>query len=65
MCQRVSPEPTHDKKTTTRLTNGVMLVKSNQISCELGLVVMSVGVFYKGSLHSSFVENKNCKEWSK
>jgi len=34
-----------------------MLVKTNQTTHELGLVVMSVGFFYRVSLHSSFVEN--------
>ena len=38
-----------------------MLVKTNQTTRELGLVVMSVGIFYRVSLHSSFVEKYFCK----
>jgi hypothetical protein len=45
------------KRQQQKLTNGVMLVKTNQTTYELGLVVMSVGIFYRVSLHSSFVEN--------
>jgi len=44
------------KKTTTKLTNRVTLVKTNRTTRELGLVVMSVGFFCRVSLHLSFVE---------
>ena len=44
------------KKTTTKLANGVTLVKTNQTTRELGLVVMSLGIFYRVSLLLSFVE---------
>ena len=57
--------PMAKKKTTTKLTNGVTLVKTNRTTRELGLVVMGVGFFYRVSLHSNFVENIFCKWWSK
>jgi len=44
------------KKTTTKLANGVTLVKTNQTTRKLGLVVMSLGIFYRVSLLLSFVE---------
>jgi hypothetical protein len=44
------------KKTTTKLAYGVTLVKTNRTTRELDLVVMSVGIFYRVSLHSSFVK---------
>jgi len=44
------------KGTTTKLTNGVMLVKTERTTRELGLVVMSLGIFYRVSLLLSFVE---------
>jgi len=49
------------EKITTNLANGVRLVKTNRATRELGLVVMSVGIFYRVSLHSSVVENKFVK----
>jgi hypothetical protein len=45
------------KKTTTKLVNKVTLVKTNQTTRELDLVVMSLGIFYRVFLHLSFVEN--------
>jgi hypothetical protein len=52
------PKPAHsEKETTTKLANGVMLVKINRTTRELGLVVMSVGIFCRVFLHSSFFEN--------
>jgi len=44
------------KRQQHKLANGVMLVKRNQTTRELGLVVMSFGNFYRVSLHLSFVE---------
>ena len=44
------------KKTTTKLANGVTLVKTNQTTRKLGLVVMSLGIFCIVSLLLSFVE---------
>ena len=45
------------KKITTKLPSGVTLVKTNRTTHELGLVVMSLEIFYRVSLHLSFVEN--------
>ena len=45
------------KTTTKKLANGVTLVKTNQTNHELGLVVMSLGIFCRVSLHLNFVEN--------
>ena len=53
------------KKTATKLTNGVTLVKINRTTHELGLVVTRLGNFYRVSLHSSFVENIFVEWWSK
>ena len=46
-----------EKNTTTQLANRVTLVQTNRATHGLGLVVMSVGIFYRLSMHSSFVEN--------
>ena len=48
-------------KQHNKLGNGVTLEKINRTTYELGLVVMSLGIFYRVSLLLSFVEKYFCK----
>jgi hypothetical protein len=53
------------KKDTTKLTNGVTLVKTNRTTHEFGLVVMSVGFFLQRFLALKLCGKYFCKRWSK